>query len=57
MYDPISSLLIAAGFDSSIKVHRLNTSLSVTSNEPAESAEVFTSCIPNSFDHNGRMDR
>ncbi|XP_022934499.1 uncharacterized protein LOC111441655 isoform X2 [Cucurbita moschata] len=56
LYDPMSSLLITAGFDSSIKVHRLNTSLSGTSNEPAESAEVFTSCIPNSFDQNGRMD-
>lgn len=63
LYDPTSNLLITAGFDSSIKVHRLNNSLSGTSNEPAESAdhsmkrEVFTSCIPNSLDHNGHMDR
>ncbi|XP_038903665.1 uncharacterized protein LOC120090197 isoform X2 [Benincasa hispida] len=62
LYDPMSHLLITAGFDSSIKVHRLNTSLSGTSNEPAESTgcsmkrEVFTSCIPNSLDHNGHMD-
>ncbi|XP_008447447.2 uncharacterized protein LOC103489892 isoform X1 [Cucumis melo] len=62
LYDPTSNLLITAGFDSSIKVHRLNNSLSGTSNEPAESAdhsmkrEVFTSCIPNSLDHNGHMD-
>ncbi|XP_022998382.1 WD repeat-containing protein 6 isoform X2 [Cucurbita maxima] len=62
LYDPMSSLLITAGFDSSIKVHQLNISLSGTSNDPAEitsssmKRELFTSCIPKSLDHNGLMD-
>ena len=59
----MSSLLITAGFDSSIKVHQLNISLSGTSNDPVEitsssmKREFFTSCIPKSLDHNGLMDR
>ncbi|KAG6606915.1 WD repeat-containing protein 6, partial [Cucurbita argyrosperma subsp. sororia] len=62
LYDPMSSLLITAGFDSSIKVHQLNIYLSGTSNDPAEitsssmKREFFTSCIPKSLDHNGLMD-
>ncbi|KAJ4956703.1 hypothetical protein NE237_013486 [Protea cynaroides] len=54
LYDPNSSLLITAGFDSSIKVHRLHPSLSggsIEQNEEVEQfkgmTEVFTILTPN----------
>ncbi|XP_043725320.1 uncharacterized protein LOC122671907 isoform X2 [Telopea speciosissima] len=54
LYDPNSSLLITAGFDSSIKVHRLHPSLSGGSIEQngeveqfKDTAEVFTILTPN----------
>ncbi|XP_021279955.1 uncharacterized protein LOC110413462 isoform X3 [Herrania umbratica] len=64
LYDPDSSLLITAGFDSAIKVHQLHTSVYKTLNleKDAESkhiiegAQISTIRIPNSMDHAGLMD-
>nr|KYP71742.1 WD repeat-containing protein 6 [Cajanus cajan] len=60
LYDPNSSLLITAGFDSAIKVHRPHTSLSMGLEEEQESpgrTEMFSICIPNMLEHIGFMDR
>ncbi|XP_055962170.1 uncharacterized protein LOC126688213 isoform X2 [Mercurialis annua] len=62
LYDPNSSLLITAGFDSAIKVHQLPASLPQTLGEQNEREqfidriEIFTSQIPKSYEHTGRMD-
>ncbi|XP_029126958.1 uncharacterized protein LOC109797697 isoform X2 [Cajanus cajan] len=59
LYDPNSSLLITAGFDSAIKVHRPHTSLSMGLEEEQESpgrTEMFSICIPNMLEHIGFMD-
>lgn len=64
LYDAKFSLLVTAGFDSSIKVHQLQASLSNTPQEQAveikemiDRAEIFTVRIPNSSEHIGLMDR
>ncbi|XVF32972.1 hypothetical protein REPUB_Repub17cG0128500 [Reevesia pubescens] len=62
LYDPNSSLLITAGFDSAIKVHQLHTSVYKTLDGDAESkdiiegAQISTIRIPNSMEHAGLMD-
>ncbi|KAB2052554.1 hypothetical protein ES319_A12G129200v1 [Gossypium barbadense] len=64
LYDPNSSLLVTAGFDSAIKVHRLHTSVCKTldlegdadSEDIIEGAQISTTCIPNSMEHAGLMD-
>ncbi|KAJ9187931.1 hypothetical protein P3X46_003342 [Hevea brasiliensis] len=60
LYDPNSSLLITAGFDSAIKVHRLPASFPQSlegQSEPKfiDRTEIFTSQIPNSSEHIGLM--
>ncbi|KAM7526949.1 hypothetical protein LguiB_030359 [Lonicera macranthoides] len=62
LYDPNSSLLVTAGFDSAIKVHQLDVCLSEGSDrsievvEGIDKKEIFTLCIPNSSGHVGLMD-
>ncbi|MBA0656195.1 hypothetical protein Goklo_008575 [Gossypium klotzschianum] len=64
LYDPNSSLLVTAGFDSAIKVHRLHTSVCKTldlegdadSEDIIEGAQISITCIPNSMEHAGLMD-
>ncbi|KAL3652969.1 hypothetical protein CASFOL_002650 [Castilleja foliolosa] len=61
LYDPSSSLLVTAGFDSSIKVHKLVTSFkglerTVASDDFSDSKEVFALSLPNSSGHGGLMD-
>ncbi|XWS76708.1 hypothetical protein CRYUN_Cryun01aG0201000 [Craigia yunnanensis] len=64
LYDPNSSLLVTAGFDSAIKVHQLHTSICKTldlegdaeSKEIIEGAQISTIHIPNSMEHAGLMD-
>ncbi|KAK9266700.1 hypothetical protein L1049_007353 [Liquidambar formosana] len=63
LYEPNSSLLVTAGFDSSIKVHRLRESLSRGPDGHDEEdkafvdrSEVFTFHIPNLSQHIGLMD-
>ncbi|KAH1073865.1 hypothetical protein J1N35_026193 [Gossypium stocksii] len=64
LYDPNSSLLVTAGFDSAIKVHRLHTPVCKTldlggdadSEDIIEGAQISTTCIPNSMEHAGLMD-
>ncbi|KAL2345522.1 hypothetical protein Fmac_006807 [Flemingia macrophylla] len=58
LYDPISSLLITAGFDSAIKVHRPHTSLSMglkAAQDFPGGTEVFSICIPDVLEHIGFM--
>ncbi|RDX94301.1 WD repeat-containing protein 6, partial [Mucuna pruriens] len=59
LYNPDSSLLITAGFDSAIKVHRSHTSLSrgleAAQGSPGRT-EMFSICIPNVLEHIGFMD-
>ncbi|KAI3787476.1 hypothetical protein L1987_41973 [Smallanthus sonchifolius] len=60
LYDPVSSLLVTAGFDSAIKVHQLHSSLPMgltRSNgvEEYEKKQIFTIQIPNS-NRTGLMD-
>lgn len=63
LYDPISSLIVTAGFDSSIKVHQLHTSVKGLEKNPNASEdfsdrnEVFALRIPNLSGHGGPMDR
>lgn len=64
LYDPISSLLVTAGFDSAIKVHQLNMLSSKTSKRCTNAQEdmngkmeIFTVHLPNSLGHVGLMDR
>ncbi|KAK8718200.1 hypothetical protein V6N13_045443 [Hibiscus sabdariffa] len=64
LYDPNSSLLVTAGFDSAIKVHQLHTSVCNTldlegdteSEGIIEGAQIITTRIPNSMEHAGLMD-
>ncbi|XP_024018186.1 uncharacterized protein LOC21397028 [Morus notabilis] len=59
LYDPKFSLLITAGFDSSIKVHQLRTSLSLEGNFEAKEIDrtnIYTARIPSSSDYTGLMD-
>ncbi|KAL7200223.1 hypothetical protein ACSBR1_032192 [Camellia fascicularis] len=62
LYDPNSSLLVTAGFDSSIKAQLLNASLFKSSERHDEEAKeltdrtkIFTVCIPRSSEHIGLM--
>lgn len=62
LYDPNSSLLVTAGFDSAIKVHQLHNRGSETSldavgvlNSP-DKLEYFSTCLPNSTKHTGLTD-
>ncbi|XP_061366242.1 uncharacterized protein LOC133309475 [Gastrolobium bilobum] len=59
LYDPNSSLLITAGFDSAIKVHRphtsLTTGLAAVQGSPGR-RELFSICVPNVLEHIGLMD-
>ncbi|KAK7284533.1 hypothetical protein RJT34_19280 [Clitoria ternatea] len=59
LYDPNSSLLITAGFDSAIKVHRPQASLSRDLEAAQWSpgrTEMFSICIPNVVEHIGFID-
>ncbi|CAL9009232.1 unnamed protein product [Prunus brigantina] len=61
LYDPNSSLLITAGFDSAIKVHQLHASLSWGLEGLAETKEIdrmiaYTTHIPTLSEHSGPMD-
>ncbi|PON88763.1 Guanine nucleotide-binding protein, beta subunit [Trema orientale] len=61
LYDPKFSILITAGFDSSIKVHQLHTTLygSLEGNFEAKEIErtnTYTIRIPSSSDHIGLTD-
>ncbi|KAK8509757.1 hypothetical protein V6N13_093606 [Hibiscus sabdariffa] len=64
LYDPNSSLLVTAGFDSAIKVHQLHTSVCNTldlegnteSEGIIEGAQIITTRIPNTMEHAGLMD-
>ncbi|KAI7748445.1 hypothetical protein M8C21_007603 [Ambrosia artemisiifolia] len=52
LYDPVSSLLVTAGFDSAIKVHQLHSSLPMgftkcNGVEEDEKKQIFTIQIPN----------
>ncbi|XP_038979942.1 uncharacterized protein LOC103721829 isoform X2 [Phoenix dactylifera] len=62
-YDPSSSLLVTAGFDSAIKVHQLHffsygeaAEQNVVSNEPKDQKEIFQICAPKVSKHLGLMD-
>lgn len=63
MYDPNSSLLVTAGFDSAIKVHQLHNcgseilldTVGVLNSQ--EKVESFSARLPNSTQHTGLMDR
>lgn len=63
LYDPNSSLLVTAGFDSAIKVHQLHNRGSETLldavgvlNSP-DKVEYFSTCLPNLTEHTGLTDR
>ncbi|KAK6118147.1 hypothetical protein DH2020_048131 [Rehmannia glutinosa] len=61
LYDPSSSLLVTAGFDSAIKVHQLHTSSkgfegAVASEDFSDRNEVFALSLPNSSGHDRLMD-
>ncbi|XP_039161352.1 WD repeat-containing protein 6 isoform X2 [Eucalyptus grandis] len=62
LYDPWSSLLVTGGFDSAIKVHKLDASLAEASakqsniKDLSDGTELFTSHLPNSSGHSGHMD-
>lgn len=65
LYDPNSSLLVTAGFDSAIKVHQVCSSVYKTldlegdaeSEDIIEGVQISTIHIPNSVEHAGLMDR
>lgn len=62
LYDPRSSLLVTAGFDSAIKVHKLYASSNkledtVASEDFGDRNEVFALSIPNLSGHGQLMDR
>lgn len=63
LYDPNSSLLVTAGFDSAIKVHQLHSCGSeilldtVGVHDSQDKVESFSTRLPNSAQHTGRMDR
>ncbi|KAF3567130.1 hypothetical protein DY000_02010826 [Brassica cretica] len=62
LYDPNSSLLVTAGFDSAIKVHQLHNCGSeilldtVGVHDSQDKVESFSNRLPNSPQHTGRMD-
>ncbi|KAG2330926.1 hypothetical protein Bca52824_002106 [Brassica carinata] len=62
LYDPKSSLLVTAGFDSAIKVHQLHSCGSeilldtVGVHDSQDKVESFSTRLPNSAQHTGRMD-
>ena len=62
MYDPKSSLLITAGFDSAIKVHQLHISFSGGLDGLAETKQIdgivtYTARIPTLCENIGPVDR
>lgn len=64
LYDPDAALLVTAGFDSSIKVHRLQASFSngsaggiVEVQDSTVKKEDFALYIPNFREHVGLMNR
>ncbi|XP_028791484.1 uncharacterized protein LOC114747332 [Neltuma alba] len=59
LYDPNTSLLITAGFDSAIKVHQPYALMSrglTAAKEKPDRTETFSICIPNALDEIGLMD-
>ncbi|KFK30735.1 hypothetical protein AALP_AA6G020500 [Arabis alpina] len=62
LYDPNSSLLVTAGFDSAIKVHQLHNCGSETLLDTVgvlssqDKVESFSAYLPNSKQHTGLMD-
>ncbi|KAJ0110607.1 hypothetical protein Patl1_00808 [Pistacia atlantica] len=62
LYDPISSLLVTAGFDSAIKMHQLHASLPGSleaypeANEFDDRSDIFSLRIPNLSEHIQLMD-
>ncbi|KAK4273317.1 hypothetical protein QN277_021743 [Acacia crassicarpa] len=59
LYDPNSSIIITAGFDSAIKVHQPYALLSrgsTAAKEKPNRTEIFSICIPNVLDQVGLMD-
>ncbi|KAL3531563.1 hypothetical protein ACH5RR_010885 [Cinchona calisaya] len=63
LYDPISSLIVTAGFDSALKVYQMHASSSKSSKgctwskeDLIDRKEVFTFIVPNSSGHIGLMD-
>ncbi|CAA0824947.1 Transducin family protein / WD-40 repeat family protein [Striga hermonthica] len=61
LYDPSSSLLVTAGFDSAIKVHQFHASFkglegNVEQDDFSNSKEVFAISLPNLSEHDGPMD-
>ncbi|KAF8008258.1 hypothetical protein BT93_K2049 [Corymbia citriodora subsp. variegata] len=62
LYDPRSSLLVTGGFDSAIKVHKLDASLAEASakqsniKDLSDGTELLTTHLPNSSSHSGHMD-
>ncbi|XP_019059747.1 PREDICTED: WD repeat-containing protein 6 isoform X2 [Tarenaya hassleriana] len=62
LYDPSSSLLVTAGFDSAVKVHQLHNCGSGTflgntgARSSPEKMESLSVCLPNSTQHTGLMD-
>lgn len=62
LYDPSSSLLVTAGFDSAIKLHQLLISSkgiekTVASEDYCDKKEAFVLSIPKLSGHGGLMDR
>lgn len=62
LYDPSSSLLVTAGFDSAIKLHQLRVSSkglerTVALEDFNDAEETFAIAIPKSSGHGGLMDR
>lgn len=60
LYDPNSSLLITAGFDSAIKMHKPHASMSrglAAAQVSPGRTEMFSICIPNVLEHIGLTDR
>ncbi|XP_030551812.1 uncharacterized protein LOC115756249 isoform X2 [Rhodamnia argentea] len=62
LYDPRSSLLVTGGFDSAIKVHKLDASLAEASAKQSniqnlrDGTELLIAHLPNSSSHSGHMD-
>uniref|UniRef100_A0A2P2JEE0 Uncharacterized protein MANES_05G010600 n=1 Tax=Rhizophora mucronata TaxID=61149 RepID=A0A2P2JEE0_RHIMU len=62
LYDPRSSFLLTAGFDSAIKVHQLHASLPWTlegesrTKQLTDGLKILHCRIPNSCEHSGLMD-
>jgi hypothetical protein len=60
LYDPNLSIVITAGFDSAIKVHRPHACLSrglEAAQLPPDRTEIFSISIPDVSEHIGLMDR